>query len=70
MSAPEAFWTVIGIAVSLDRNSTLRARKIFNMSLKSFAHALVPVLLPWLIRSKVRFKLGEAPAARCKSQSF
>lgn len=34
--APEAFWTVIGVAVSLDGGTTLRAGKIFNVALEFF----------------------------------
>ena len=34
--APEAFWTVIGVAVPLDSGTTLRAGKIFNVALEFF----------------------------------
>ena len=43
MSAPEAFWTVIGIAVSCDGSTAMYTDKIFNVALKSFAHRLAPV---------------------------
>lgn len=38
MPAPEAFWTVIGVTVSLDSSTTLRACEIFNVALKFFIH--------------------------------
>ena len=38
MPTPEAFRTVIGIAVSLDRGTTLHAGEIFNVALESFVH--------------------------------
>ena len=37
--APEAFWTVIGIAVPLDGGATLCAGEIFNVALKFFLQA-------------------------------
>ena len=36
--APEAFWTVVGVAVSFDSRATMRAGEIFNVALKSFIH--------------------------------
>ena len=33
---PEAFWTVIGVAVPLDSGTTLRADEIFNVALEFF----------------------------------
>ena len=38
MPAPEALWAVIGIAVPLDRGTTLHADKIFNVALEFFVH--------------------------------
>ena len=35
---PEAFWTVVGIAVSCDSSTTVSTGKIFNVASKSFAH--------------------------------
>ena len=43
MSAPEAFWTMIGIAISCDSRATVRTGKIFNVALESFAHWFAPV---------------------------
>ena len=34
--APEAFWTVIGVAVTLDGSTTMRAGEIFNVALEFF----------------------------------
>ena len=42
VSAPEAFWTVVGVAVSCDRDATISAGEIFNVASKSLAHRLVP----------------------------
>ena len=39
MSAPEAFWTVIGVAVPLDGGTTLRTDEIFNVALEFFLQA-------------------------------
>ena len=36
VSAPEALWTVIGVAVSLDGNTTVHAGEIFNVALEFF----------------------------------
>lgn len=41
--APEAFRTVIGVAVPLDGDTTMGANEIFNVALKPFAHCLAPV---------------------------
>lgn len=46
MPAPEAFRTVIGIAVPLDGGTTLHAGKVFNVALKFFVHRLVLTFLP------------------------
>ena len=35
---PEAFGTVIGVAVSFDGGATVRAGEIFNVALESFVH--------------------------------
>ena len=67
VSAPEAFWTVVGVAVSFDGNTTMGAGKVFNVALEFFVHWSTRIL-PWLIRFNVRFKLGDAEAARSKSQ--
>lgn len=68
VAAPEAFWTVIGVAVPFDSGTTMRADEIFNVALKFFVHWLALTFLPWLIRYNVRFRLGEATAARSTSQ--
>ena len=68
MSAPEAFGTVVGVAVSFDSDATVCADEIFNVALESFVHLLVPVFFAWLRRSKVRFRLGDTVAARSKFQ--
>lgn len=68
VSAPETFWTVIGVAISCDRGTTLGTGEIFNVTLEFFVHWLVLTFLPWLSRSNVRFRLGEAVAARSKFQ--
>ena len=66
--APEAFWTVIGIAVPLDGGATLCAGEIFNVALEFFLHRLVLDYLLSLSRSRVRFRLGDTAAARSKFQ--
>ena len=66
--APETFWTVIGVTVSLDGDTAMCAGEIFNVALKFFVHRLVLTFLAWLILSNVRFRLGDAVAARSKSQ--
>ena len=66
VSAPEAFWTVIGVAVPLDSGTTMRANEIFNVALEFFVHRLIPVFSA--SRSTVRFRLGDTEAARSKSQ--
>lgn len=66
--APEALRTVVGVAASLDSSTTMCTGEIFNMALKFFVHWLAPVPLIWLIRSNVRFRLGDTEAARSKSQ--
>lgn len=68
MPTPEAFWTVIGVAVPLDGGTTLRADEIFNVALESFVHWFVLACLRSLSRSRVRFRLGDTAAARFKSQ--
>ena len=68
VSAPEAFRTVIGVAIPLDGDPTMRAGEIFNVTLKFFVHGLVPTFLPSASLSNVRFRLGDAVAARSKSQ--
>ena len=42
MSAPEAFGTVVGVAVSFDSDATVRADEIFNVALESFVHGDTP----------------------------
>ncbi len=68
MSAPEAFWAVVGVAVSVDGDTALRADEIFNMALKFFVHWSALVFLPCVSRSNVRFRLGDTEAARSKFQ--
>ena len=70
VSAPEAFRTVIGVAVTLNSSTTLRADEIFNVALEFFVHWLVPDHLFSLSRSRVRFRLGDTVAALSKSQCF
>ncbi len=55
VSAPEAFWTVIGVAVSLDSSTTMRAGEIFNVALEFFVHWSVLTFLPCASLSNVRF---------------
>ena len=38
MPAPQAFWTVIGVAVSSDRGTTMLANEVFNVTLEFFVH--------------------------------
>ena len=66
--APEAFWTVIGVAVPLDGDTTTCTDEIFNVPLEFFVHWLVPASFSSASRSNVRFRLGEVAAARSKSQ--
>ena len=41
MLTPEAFWTVIGVAVTLDGSPTLCTGEVFNVTLEFFVHWLV-----------------------------
>ena len=68
--APETFWTVIGVAVSFNSRPTMFADEIFNAALKFFVHGSVLTFLPCASLSNVRFRLGEAVAARSKFQWF
>ena len=43
---PEALRAVIGVTVSLDGGTTLRAGEIFNVTLESFVHRLALTFLP------------------------
>ncbi len=42
MPAPEALWTVIGVAVPLDGGTTMYTGKVFNVTLEFFVHCLAP----------------------------
>ena len=42
VSAPEAFWAVVGVAVSFDSCATMCTGEIFNVALKSFGHCGSP----------------------------
>ena len=44
VSAPEAFWTVIGVTVSVDGDTALRTGEIFDVALEFFVHWLALVL--------------------------
>lgn len=68
VSAPEAFWTVVGVAISLDSSTTMCAGEIFNVALEFFVHWLILIFLPCASRSNVRFRLGDTEAARSKFQ--
>ena len=46
MPTPEAFRTVIGVAVPLDGGTTTCAGEIFNVALEFFVHWFVLVFLP------------------------
>ena len=46
MSAPEAFRTVVGVAVSVDGGTTMRASKVFNVALEFFIHWLALAFFP------------------------
>ena len=70
MSAPEAFWAVIGVTVSRDSSTAMCAGEVFNMALESFIHRLVLIFLPCASRSNVRFRLGDTAAACSKFQWF
>jgi len=43
VSAPEAFWAVVGITVSCDGGTTISADEIFDVALESFAHGFTPI---------------------------
>lgn len=43
VSAPEAFWAVVGITVSCDGSTTISTDEIFDVALESFAHRLAPI---------------------------
>ncbi len=47
VSAPEAFWTVVGVAVARDGGTTLYAGEIFNVALEFFVHWSVLTFLPF-----------------------
>lgn len=64
MSAPEAFWTMIGVPISFHSSAAVCTGEIFNVALESFTHRLLPILVSRLRRSKVRFRLGDTAAAR------
>ena len=68
MLTPETLRAVIGVTISLYKCPAISAGKIFNVTLKFFVHGLVPISLSLLRRSKVRFRLGDAVAARSKFQ--
>ena len=68
VSAPETFWTVVGIAISLDGGTTLGTDEIFNVALEFFVHWSVLIFLPCASRSNVRLRLGDTEAARSKFQ--
>ena len=34
--APETFWTVVGVAISFDGNTTVHAGEVFNVALEFF----------------------------------
>ena len=59
MSAPEAFWTVIGVTISVNSNPTMYAGEIFDVTLEFFVHRLAPTFFSSASRSTVRFRLGE-----------
>jgi hypothetical protein len=42
VSAPEAFWTVVGVAISFDSGATVCTGEIFNVALESFVHCGSP----------------------------
>ena len=44
MSAPEAFWAMIGIAISFHGGATVCTGEIFNVALESFAHSSARVI--------------------------
>ena len=46
VSAPEAFWTVIGVAISRDGGTTLFTGEIFNVALEFLVHWLALTFLP------------------------
>ena len=46
VSAPETFWTVIGVTVPFDRNTAMCAGEIFNMALELLVHGLALTFLP------------------------
>lgn len=68
VSAPKAFWTVIGITVSLNSSTTLRAGEIFNVALEFFLHWSILIFFTCASLSNVRFRLGDTAAARSKFQ--
>ena len=68
VSAPEAFWAVIGVAITFNSGAAVGAGEIFNVALKFFVHGSVLTFLPCASLSNVRFKLGETAAARSKFQ--
>ena len=46
MLAPEALRTVVGVAVSTDGGTTMRASKVFNVALEFFVHWLALAFFP------------------------
>ena len=67
---PETFWTVVGVAVSFNSSTALCTDEIFDVALKFFVHRSVLIFSPCVSLSNVRFRLGDAVAARSKSQWF
>ena len=45
VSAPEASWAVVGVAIAFDSGAAVRAGEIFNVALESFIHGLVLAFL-------------------------
>ena len=41
MSAPEAFWTVIGVTVTFDGGTTMCTGEILNVALEFFVHEII-----------------------------
>ena len=44
VSAPETFWTVVGITISCDGSATVCTGEIFNVALESFVHSSARVM--------------------------
>ncbi len=70
--APKAFWTVIGVAVTLDSGTTMRTGEIFNVALEFFAQVKFSkiYLLVCYMRTASQIKENESGNLTNKETEF